>query len=123
MLRTGLLIRAACREDFKRQDDRGLSVVVVMLVVGKEDEEEEDEEGGNAPRLPARPRMGDRGEGSSALLASAKTRLLVLVLGAMRGATVLARVSDAWQALMSPRGGILFESVHACRGKESVSKG
>jgi len=93
-----------------------------MLVVGNGDEEEEDEEGGNPPRLRAWPRMGDRGKGSSALLASAKTRVLVLELGVMRGATVLAMDSDAWQALTSPRGGILSELVHACRGEDSVSK-
>jgi len=109
MFRTGLLVRAACREGVRHQEDRAL--VVVVLLVGKDDEEEEEEEeeeeGGNAPRLPARPRvLVERGEGSSALLASAKARLL----GVMRGATVLARDCGAWpwQALTSPSGGILI---------------
>ena len=87
-------------------------LLLLLVLVGKEDEDEdedEDEEGGNAPRLPARPRVGDRGEGSSALLASAKARLLVMVLAVMRGAAVLALARDcgAWQALASPSGGIL----------------
>lgn len=114
MLRKGFEVRAACREGVNRQGNEteaDVGGLLLSVVVDEEGEEKDEEDGGKVdPRLPARPRVG-MGLGSSALLASAKARLLVIVSGVTRGAAVCARDEGAWEETLLfgawPKGGIL----------------